>query len=66
LKALAQGGRPRIDRNSAMFQDGKFPFLAFASLQADVVLRVRPVDPDEGRKFNIRMRLHDSAPAVIE
>jgi hypothetical protein len=50
----------------AVQQDGEFPLLAMRSLQADVVLGVGPIDADEGCKFNIRMWLHDFAPAVIE
>ena len=65
-KALAQRACPRCDGIRAVRQDGEFPLIAMRSLQADVVLGVGPIDADEGRKFNIRMWLHDFAPAVIE
>jgi hypothetical protein len=62
-RAPAGGG---LDGCRSMRQDDKLPVLAIGSLQTDVVLRIGPVDPGEGRKFNVRMWLHDFAPAMLK
>ena len=68
LRVLLASGYPAsvLASDHGTGDDGEFPFLAVASLPTDVVLGVRPVDPDEGRKFNVRMWLHDFAPAVLK
>ena len=66
LKALSQRAGPGVDGRRAMRHDGPFPLLVGGSLQTDVVLGIGPVDSGEGRKFNVWLRLHWFAPAVIK
>ena len=66
LKALSQLACPGVDGRREVRHDGQFPLLAVGRLQTNVVLGIGPVNSGEGRKFNVRFRLHWFAPAVLK
>ena len=49
-----------------MRDDAKLSLFTVGNLQTDVVLRISPIDADEGRKFSVCLWRHDLAPEVLQ
>jgi hypothetical protein len=57
-ESLAHRQRPLVDGVDLVFDARELVSLAASSLQADVVLRVGPVNADEGGELVVGKRLH--------
>lgn len=65
-EALVHRACPLLDSIDPMRQAIKLWLLAIGGLQTDVVLRIGPIDADEGGELTVGKRLHDAPPTVSQ